>query len=218
MDLRLFIALELPDTFQRDLWEDLSSLRKAHPEFRWTGQENQHLTLAFLGSVPETGLPLILEALEGSVKLWQNGQTGPAGKASSGVSNFDTSNSETGSSGSGIEISARDLHTFPHRKPASVLAVGLGDGADVVSTLAAILERELLAVKDRARLAEYEASRRPFTPHITVARAGRAPIRLEQEERLFTLAARGLVRSMALFSSVLQRGGPVYTVQGRIFL
>ncbi|HRU29978.1 MAG TPA: hypothetical protein P5082_13485, partial [Treponema sp.] len=64
----------------------------------------------------------------------------------------------------------------------------------------------------------YEASRRPFVPHITVARAGRSPIHLELKERQIPLKARGLIGHVSLFSSLLQRGGPVYTVQGRFHL
>jgi 2'-5' RNA ligase len=196
MDLRLFIALELPESFLQELEQDLAGLKRAHQEFRWTSRENQHLTLAFLGTVPEAGVPDILYALEKTIELWQKGQ----------------------SYSSGIPVSAQGIYTFPPRKPASVLAVGLGDGKDTVTSLAAALEQELVAIKEQAHIAEYEASRRPFTPHITVARAGRSPLHLEPAERQIALHARGEISYVTLFSSVLQLGGPVYTVQGRFRL
>jgi len=196
MDLRLFIALELPESFLQELEQDLAGLKKAHQDFRWTSRDNQHITLAFLGTVPEVGVPDILSALEKTIELWQKSQ----------------------SYSSDIPVSAQGIYTFPPRKPASVLAVGLGDGKDGVTSLAAALEQELLAIKEQAHIAEYKASRRPFTPHITVARAGRNPIRLEPAERQIPLHARGTLAYATLFSSVLQRGGPVYTVQGRFRL
>lgn len=196
MNLRLFIALELPESFLRDLELDLEGLKKAHPEFRWTKRENQHLTLAFLGSVPEDRIPIVLSALEQTINLW-NRKT-------------DTSQE--------IPVSAQGLYTFPPRKPASVLAVGLGTGKEPVSSLAATLETELIAIKEIAQLDEFEGSRRTFTPHITVARAGRSPIRLVQTERQLPLQAQGSIGYATLYSSLLQRGGPIYTVQGRFHL
>lgn len=218
MNLRLFIALELPKAFLHDLERDLADLRETHPEYRWTRMENQHLTLAFLGSVPEQGVSLILKALNRSAVLWREGPKGTATHESKQTNGVNLGRLGSNGSDSGIRISARGIYTFPPRKPASVLAVGLGEGAETLRTLAAMVERELLAIKDEAPLSEYVASRRPFTPHITVARAGRNPIRLEPGEDQITLTARGLVASAALMSSILERGGPVYTVLGRVFL
>jgi 2'-5' RNA ligase len=193
MNLRLFIALELPPVFLQDLAGDLEDLRKAHPDYRWTNRENQHLTLAFLGAVPEENIPILLEALERTMNRWQRTTTTKIG----------------------IPVSAHGIYTFPPRKPASVLAVGLKEGKEEVSNLASILEQELLSVKTEAQLTEFEAARRPFTPHITVARAGKSPIHLEATERNLQFTARGTITYVTLFSSILQRGGPVYTVQGR---
>lgn len=196
MNLRLFIALELPESFLRDLELDLEGLKKAHPEFRWIKRENQHLTLAFLGSVPEDRIPIVLSAMEQAMSPWQR--------------ETDTSQ--------GISVSAQGLYTFPPRKPASVLAVGLSTGKETVCSLAAALETELVAIKETAQLVEFQGSRRPFTPHITVARAGRSPIRLAEMERQLPLQAQGSIGYATLYSSLLQRGGPVYTVQGRFHL
>ncbi len=224
MDLRLFIALELPDRFLQDLERDLASLRRSHPEFRWTNPGNQHLTLAFLGNTPEQGIPLIIEALERAVRNWRQREkpeitAGSAGTARPGsIAGPASTASPPTISDSSIWIQAEGLYLFPQRKPASVLATGIGIGAEEICRLAAALETELFTIKTLVPLDDYAVSRRPFIPHITVARGGRKPIHLDSEERQISLKARGEIGYVGLISSLLQRGGPVYTVQGRYHL
>lgn len=51
--LRLFIALPLPPDVRRSLWGQLAFYRERHRAARWLPPETWHLTLLFLGSVPE---------------------------------------------------------------------------------------------------------------------------------------------------------------------
>jgi 2'-5' RNA ligase len=57
MTLRLFVALELPEAIHQALAGIQRQLRKAAgaraDEVRWTAPEGMHLTLQFLGAVPE---------------------------------------------------------------------------------------------------------------------------------------------------------------------
>jgi 2'-5' RNA ligase len=52
---RLFIAIELPNDVREMLHQTLQTVRKAIPEkaVRWVPPENLHLTLKFLGDVPQ---------------------------------------------------------------------------------------------------------------------------------------------------------------------
>ena len=50
--MRLFVALSLPD----DVMKQVEALRGGIPDARWTPDGNAHLTLAFLGDVPEVEL------------------------------------------------------------------------------------------------------------------------------------------------------------------
>ncbi len=50
--MRLFVALSLPD----DIVKQVEALRGGIPDARWTPDGNAHLTLAFLGDVPEVEL------------------------------------------------------------------------------------------------------------------------------------------------------------------
>ncbi len=57
--IRLFVALELPD----DVRARLAGLAGGVPGARWVPQENLHLTLGFIGNVPESAFADIEGAL-----------------------------------------------------------------------------------------------------------------------------------------------------------
>jgi 2'-5' RNA ligase len=64
---RLFVALEPPDPVRRRLAALADELRRAAGraagEVRWVAPENVHLTLQFLGAVPEERVPAVEAAL-----------------------------------------------------------------------------------------------------------------------------------------------------------
>lgn len=62
--MRLFVAVNLPDAVRRALERASATLREAAPAVRWLPPENFHITLKFLGSVPDARLPEIQAALE----------------------------------------------------------------------------------------------------------------------------------------------------------
>src|SRR5260370_36722651 len=64
--MRLFVALEIPSAVRENLAELLKSLRSMSPQTRWVRPENLHLTLKFIGEVPETKLAAIRSALAGA--------------------------------------------------------------------------------------------------------------------------------------------------------
>lgn len=55
--MRLFVALLPPPQVLAELADAVAPLRSASPELRWNGEEDWHLTLAFLGEVAEEVLP-----------------------------------------------------------------------------------------------------------------------------------------------------------------
>jgi RNA 2',3'-cyclic 3'-phosphodiesterase len=63
--MRLFVALEIPSNVRENLAALLKSLRAVSPQTRWVRPENLHVTLKFIGEVPETRLVGIREALAG---------------------------------------------------------------------------------------------------------------------------------------------------------
>jgi len=61
--MRLFVALELPAAVRENLVALLKALRAVSPQTRWVRPENLHLTLKFIGEVPETEFAVIRNAL-----------------------------------------------------------------------------------------------------------------------------------------------------------
>ncbi|MDO5532703.1 RNA 2',3'-cyclic phosphodiesterase [Sutterella sp.] len=62
--MRLFVALSLPSVPRRELTAAVESLKRSHPRLgRFSRPENLHLTLAFIGEMKESKVPVILEAL-----------------------------------------------------------------------------------------------------------------------------------------------------------
>ena len=61
--MRLFVALELPSAVRENLAALLKALRAVSPQTRWVRPENLHLTLKFIGEVPETEFAVIRNAL-----------------------------------------------------------------------------------------------------------------------------------------------------------
>jgi RNA 2',3'-cyclic 3'-phosphodiesterase len=48
--LRLFVAVDVPDSVRTAIQEAIVPLRKRFPKARWVPMENQHVTVKFLGS------------------------------------------------------------------------------------------------------------------------------------------------------------------------
>jgi 2'-5' RNA ligase len=66
MNLRSFIAVEIPAEIHRAITRSTASLQKALPTplVRWVEPQNIHLTLIFLGDVSPVNLELLAEALK----------------------------------------------------------------------------------------------------------------------------------------------------------
>jgi 2'-5' RNA ligase len=182
--MRIFIALELPETFRGTLAEKTEPLKISYPAFRWTRTENMHITAAFMGELDERGLLLLQKA---------------AGRAVEGVNV--------------IPVRAGRLFTLPRGKAPRALALGFLSGGGEMAALAARLET---AVAEAGRAETYPfrpAEKRPFTPHITLARSGGVPLRLSPEDRNLLIPAKGRISTMTVFKSEfdVKKGGPRYT-------
>ena len=72
MTKRLFLAINLPNEIKSQIAELVLNLHKANKNkpIKWVEEDNFHLTLHFLGDVPEEKIPAINQALEPIVKTF----------------------------------------------------------------------------------------------------------------------------------------------------
>ena len=185
--MRLFIAIDLDDARsaiadeQRRLKAALDDSRSA---IKWVRPDHMHLTLVFLGEVPEARAPAIVEAI---------GQ--PVAQPP-------------------FDLEFGGIGVFPPRGAPNVLWVGAAAGeAGSIQ-----LQRELA---DRVQRLGIALERRPFHPHLTLARwktsrgADRARALAAGRDRPIATVH---VDHATLYQSRLSPTGPTYTPLARATL
>lgn len=181
--MRIFAALDLPPPVKAELGAALDSLAVNHPEFRWTSEENLHITLLFMGELDTRRAALFAEAVE-----------------------------EAAQSTEPIHVRAGALRTLPAGKAARTLVLSFEEGGEKIAALAARIERNL------ARLAKYEAcpfparEKRPFLPHITIARKREALAALFPAEAAAPFQGEAVLERVSIYQSRLLRTGAEYTL------
>jgi 2'-5' RNA ligase len=112
---RVFCAIELPTNVRALVCQHIMLLRKAVPQARasWARETNLHLTLKFLGEIPQQSVPDLSVA---------------AACSAAGVKPFSIRIEQTG--------------TFPERGQPRVLWIGINDSSGTLAELHARLENE----------------------------------------------------------------------------
>lgn len=113
--LRAFIATTPPPALQRTAAAIREVFQPLHLPWRWVRPEQIHLTLRFLGDVPEAQVPALAQALQ---------------RVAAGQTAF--------------VLHARALGCFPHVSRPRVLWIGLEDAGQALVRLNARLTEELL--------------------------------------------------------------------------
>src|SRR5260370_4355246 len=130
--MRLFVALEIPSSVRENLADLLTFLRAVSPQTRWVRPENLHVTLKFIGEVPQENLAGIESALAG-VRTDQP-----------------------------VTLDFRGVGFFPDEEHPRVFWAGI-EASPNLKILAAGIEQ---ATEKLGTSRE----RRPFSPHLTLAR------------------------------------------------
>ena len=110
-DIRTFIAVDLPQQIKMDIDKMIAGLRHESPGIRWVKAANLHLTLRFLGDIPEQSVAGLAESLKENL-----GGFGP------------------------FELALAGMGGFPNLRKPRVIWIGTGDGTDRLIELAAKVE------------------------------------------------------------------------------
>jgi len=160
--VRLFVAVEVPEQVRSAVAAAIAPARERAPRLRWVDPAKYHLTLVFLGSVEESRVAGIAEAVSSSVQ---------------GVEQFS------------LALDGR-VGTFGRR----VLWAGLAPSPQLSAVAGAVTAslRPVVAVPDGDR---------PFRAHLTLARAGREPVRARAAKGLAMPALTWTVERVVLLRS-----------------
>jgi RNA 2',3'-cyclic 3'-phosphodiesterase len=186
--MRSFVALPLPDEVRNDILAAMVKMEEIRPDLKWVGPDALHVTLAFLGEIDEGLAAAIGSALMECCLMLKPASAGLAG-----------------------------LLQFPERGALRVLAIGVRDELSALSDAYETANRAIEAAARARRETPPNAdwiSRRPFTPHVTLARSRREGVRPARAAE-FELSGRALeapflFRRCVLYRSELRREGPSY--------
>lgn len=180
--MRLFAALELPAEARAGISDAFSRLRALAPRAKWVSPESMHLTLHFFGEVADAEVGGFSSVFDDASLAVPviRFQLGPAG-------------------------------FFPPGGPPKVLWVGITRGVEEMRAFCDRFTDKLQALRSGAGpLRQWSPDSRGFSPHITVARSGAAPLSREWAGEVKVPAAEYRVERCVLFQSILGPGGARY--------
>lgn len=112
--MRTFIAIELPEEIKRQIEQLQAPLKKTDAFVSWVKPKNIHVTLKFLGEVPEDKIGQVFSATQ---------------KALEGTRKF--------------TMSLKGAGAFPNLRRPRVIWIGTGSGEEELSHLAQRIEEEM---------------------------------------------------------------------------
>jgi 2'-5' RNA ligase len=180
--LRVFAALTLPPATAVGIGSAFSSARKLAPGIRWVSPEAMHLTLHFFGEIPEERMP-----------------------------GFDPVFGDPDLRIAAIRTRLGEPGCFPSRARPRVLWIGLQDGVEAMRAFWELFTAKLGPLRQpEGPLAAWSPDGRGFAPHVTVARAGSAPLSADWLQGASVPATEFLITECVLFQSLLGAGGARY--------
>ena len=172
--IRTFIAVELPDDIKQEIGDFISQLRPQIRGVRWVEPLNLHLTMKFLGNVEEDSINKIVNGV-----------------------------SEVAQHHSHFIIQMENFGAFPGMKRPRVLWIGVKNGLNELSQLAASVENKMVKLG-------FELESRKFSPHLTVGRVRRGKrVYIPQDVPSFGPVEFD-VTTVTVMKSTLTPEGPIY--------
>ncbi len=183
--LRTFVAVEVSPEVRRRAAEWIRLLEQNAIQARWVDPNQLHVTLQFLGQVPETQVPHICLALA---------------RAVAPLATFD--------------VTCSDLGAFPDWERPRVLWMGIHEGYDELVALQQTVERALrpLGFRGEARRFEPHVTLGRLQQSRSIPENLRHLIERTEQQRGHVAFD---VWEVVVFSSQLSRQGPRYEALGR---
>lgn len=180
--LRTFIAIELAGGVKAKARQLVDRLRITDSKITWVQPEHMHLTLKFLGDVPEIETPEVCRAVA---------------KATAEIEPF--------------EIVFRGAGAFPSAEHPRTLWVGVEDGSEALVELQAAIDdalhREMGFARERRRFQPHLTIGR--VKHVDPADAGRLTELINANAQFD--GDLSVVDEVVTFASFLSREGPTHT-------
>jgi 2'-5' RNA ligase len=183
---RTFIAVELAPRVATRAGELIDKLRVAAAQVNWVRTQHMHLTLKFLGDVPDTETPDICRVVAEVARQFEP-----------------------------FEVTFRGAGAFPTAEHPRTLWIGIEDGAEELCALQAALEAALkdeLGFPKEARRFQPHLTIGRVKHEPPSARGELAALLVRSEHFDADLS---VIDEVVVFASFLSRSGPTYEALGR---
>jgi 2'-5' RNA ligase len=185
--IRTFIAIEVGTDVKARAADLIKRLKKAEADVRWVSPEHMHITLKFLGDVPNVEIPDVCREIAAATVQFEP-----------------------------FEIEFQAAGAFPDSQRAKTLWIGIapGEGFDQLAAMNNEIEERLHTnlgfPRERRRF-------QPHLTIGRVNSAGAAQQALAQlvEENATFDASLAEIDEVLIYASFLEKSGPTYTVMGR---
>lgn len=186
---RTFIALELDEALQRFLSEIISQISQTLPAFRWVDPQGIHLTLAFLGELSDEQVGEAIHAAE-----------------------------EAAQKATPFAYHLKGLGIFGSSQQPRVIWMGV-EALPSGKVQGSPLQQVHRLLSKELELRGFEVEKRPFSPHLTLARIKQqlAPDAQQRLQRILhsklagSFSANYEVNALCVMKSELSRAGAKYT-------
>lgn len=185
--IRTFIAVEVGNDVKARAADLIKRLKKAEADVRWVAPQNMHITLKFLGDVPNVEVPDVCRHVAEAVAQFEP-----------------------------FEIEFQAAGAFPDNARPKTLWIGVapGEGFDRLQAMSDAIESRL---HDEMGFARERRRFQPHLTIGRVNSAGAAQAALAEivEQNTSFDASIAEIDEVLIFASYLEKSGPTYNVMGR---
>lgn len=188
--VRAFIAVDISPSVRTEARKALKDVAAAFPNVKWVDDENFHVTLKFLGSVPTTDLHRVVRAVETACR---------------GFEQFD--------------LLFEGVGAFPNAENPRTIWIGVGDGVREIRRLASRIDDEMAKIgypPENREFSPHLTVGRARQKDREESFAGGLSRMISERANVFI--GTSPVDAVVVYSSELERGGPKYEALAEIEL